>query len=43
MLGVCFMDIRNLIKNSNSGLKSIVGSGIKNSQLAKESDAGAKE
>ena len=40
MLGVCFMDVRNLIKNSNSGLKSIVGSGIKNSQLAKESDAG---
>ena len=33
------MDIPILIKNSNSYLKSIIGSGIKDSQVAKETDA----
>ena len=34
------MDVPILIKNSSSNLKSIVGSGIKDSQVAKETDAG---
>ena len=34
------MDVPILIKNSSSNLKSIVGSGIKDSQIAKETDAG---